>query len=256
VKKAADASRTFWICGVHPVREALRVRLPGAREMLVCREGLKMEGLRQLAAEARIPVRSSTREKLEERSGSINHQGVALLVEGDPYFPLESFLEAPAEDVDPLLILDSVQDPQNLGALLRSGCFLGARGVILPKDRSVGLTAAAVKVSAGAAAHLPLIRVGNLVRAMERVKEKGLWIVGLELENALSLYEVDLSVPAALVLGNEEKGLRPLVRKHCDFLARIPRCGPLQSLNVAAAGAVALAEIQRRKSRRRAAEPP
>ncbi len=156
-------------------------------------------------------------------------------------------MERPLEDRQPVLILDSIQDPQNLGALIRSACFLGARGIILPKDRSAKITSTVIKVASGATVYLPVIQVVNLAQALDHLKGSGLWIAGLDVEAEQSLYEVDLSVPLGLVVGNEQKGLRPLTRKHCDFLVHIPAGGPLQSLNAATAGAIALAEVQRQR---------
>ena len=146
-----------------------------------------------------------------------------------------------------LLVLDGVTDPQNLGALVRSAHALGAHGVVLPKDRAAGVTPAAFKAAAGALEHCPVARVTNLSRALERMKEQGIWTVALAAEADQELSALDLTVPTALVLGSEGAGVRPLVRKTCDHLARIPMAGQVGSLNVAAAGAVALYEIARQR---------
>jgi 23S rRNA (guanosine2251-2'-O)-methyltransferase len=158
---------------------------------------------------------------------------------------MESMLEAPPRE--PLIVLDCIQDPQNLGALLRSACFLGAKGIVLPADRSARVTAAVVKVAAGATSYLPIAQTTNLARALDAMKASGLWIVGLDVGGTQSIYEADLTLPLGLVVGNEQKGMRPLVRKHCDFLVQIPALGTIQSLNAATAGAVALAEVQRQR---------
>jgi 23S rRNA (guanosine2251-2'-O)-methyltransferase len=131
--------------------------------------------------------------------------------------------------------------------MIRSASFLGAKGLIVPRDRSARISATVIKVASGATVYLPIIQVTNLAQALERLKKSGLWIVGLDVEGKQSLYEADLSMPLGLVVGNEQKGLRPLIRKLCDFLVRIPSGGPLQSLNAATAGAIALAEVQRQR---------
>ena len=239
----------FWIAGVNPVQEALRRGREGIRELVLSRTDSRVEAIRELAEQLGLPVRFGNRDELTAKVGYPQHQGIALYVKGDPYLPFESFLERPLSELEPLMILDSIQDPQNLGSLLRSSCFLGAKGVLIPKDRSAGITPTVIKVAAGATSYLPVMRVTNLVRALEQIKEAGIWIVGLDVQGTESLYETDFSVPAALVIGNEQKGIRPLVRKHCDLLVHIPAHGPLQSLNAAIAGAVALAELQRQRLR-------
>jgi 23S rRNA (guanosine2251-2'-O)-methyltransferase len=137
--------------------------------------------------------------------------------------------------------------------MLRSGCCLGAKGVVVPKDRAAAVTGAVIKVAAGAASLIPVAQVTNLVRTIKKVKDAGLWVVGLDLQGHQSLHDADLSMPIGLVVGNEHKGLRPLVREHCDLLLHIPAYGPLQSLNAATAAAIALAEIQRQRASRASA---
>jgi 23S rRNA (guanosine2251-2'-O)-methyltransferase len=215
--------------------------------MVLARSDQRVGELLEWAVGKNIPSRQETREFLSTQVGHEHHQGVALLVDEYPYASLESLLEALPHERDPLIILDCIQDPQNLGALLRSACFLGAKGIVLPADRSAGVTAAVVKVAAGATSYLPIVQATNLSRALEALKESGLWIIGLDVGGTQSIYEADLSLPLGLVVGNEQKGLRPLVRRHCDFLVRIPSLGAIQSLNAATAGAVALAEVQRQR---------
>jgi 23S rRNA (guanosine2251-2'-O)-methyltransferase len=182
--------------------------------------------------------------------GHSHHQGIAALAAHFPTLGLEALLERPAAEREPLLVLDSIQDPQNLGAIIRSGCFLGAKAVVLPRDRAAQVTAPVVKIAAGGTSHVPIVQVTNLVRALETLKESGLWVAGLEVKGASSLYDADLTMPLALVVGNEQKGLRPLVRKQCDLLLTIPASGPLDSLNAATAGAVALSEVQRQRAQK------
>jgi 23S rRNA (guanosine2251-2'-O)-methyltransferase len=207
-----------------------------------------------LAERYGVRVRRVAKEELSAVAGHRHHQGVAIRTPSFPYADPDAFLSRVCDALDPLIALDCLQDPQNVGAILRSGCFLGARGVVVPKDRAAPVTAAVVKVAAGATAYLPVVRVTNLVRALEKIKERGIWVVGLDAAGDVSLYDIDLTVPLALVVGGEHAGLRPLVQRACDWLARIPGGGPLTSLNAAVAAAVALAEVQRQR-RARATAP-
>jgi len=242
----------LWIYGVNPVMECLRADPRTITEILCCRDDPRSRAVLALAHEHGIPTVPVLRQSLSERFGHDRHQGIAARLGSFRYEALESLLARPDPAGLPILLLDCLQDPQNLGAILRTACFLGARAVVLPKDRSVQVTGAAFKASAGALAHLPVVQVTNLVRAMERIKGHGYWIVGLDLEGRQSLYELSYTMPVALAVGNEATGLRPLVKRNCDFLVKIPGTGPVQSLNAAAATAVALAEIRRQQ----AAAPP
>jgi 23S rRNA (guanosine2251-2'-O)-methyltransferase len=246
-KHAGPPDRRIWITGFNAVSEALRSESTHIFELVIARNDARAEELKLKASGLGIPVLAENREVITRRVGHAHHQGVAALAAQFPTLSLEALLARPLSDREPLLLLDSIQDPQNLGALIRSGCFLGAKGILLPRDRSVQVTGTAVKVAAGGTSHVPIVQVTNLVRAMETIKESGLWIAGLEVKGSSTLYEADLTVPLALVVGNEQKGLRPLVRKTCDLLLHIPASGPLDSLNAATAGAVALAEVQRQR---------
>lgn len=217
------------------------------QELLVARSDVRGKTLAAAARQHQVPFRRTTRDALTALVGHSHHQGVALRATEYAYLALENLLTRPLPQREPLIILDSVQDPQNLGAILRSACFLGAAALMLPKDRSAAITSAVIKVAAGATAYMPVLRVTNLVRGVEELKRAGLWIVGFDLQAGQSLYDADLSVPLGLVVGNEQKGIRPLLKKHCDLLLRIPGHGPLQSLNAATASAIALAEIQRQR---------
>lgn len=236
------------ITGINPAREALKSGAMAIREALFARTDQRVLDLMELARKKGIPVRQESRDALDALAGHAHHQGAILLAGEFHYTPLEVILSKPMEEREPLVILDTVQDPQNLGAVLRSACFLGAKAVVIPKDRSARVTSTVIKVAAGATSYLPVAEVTNLVRALDDMKANGIWIAGLDVTGGRSLYDADLSVPLALVVGNEQKGLRPLVRKHCDLLVQIPARGPMESLNAATAGAVALAEIQRQRS--------
>jgi len=239
----------LWVSGFNPVREVLLTGRVEVLEMIVARSDQRVRELLELGALRGIAPRQETRDGLSALVGHAHHQGVALRMREYPYAALEALLEKPAGEREPLVILDCLQDPQNLGAMLRSACFLGARGVIVPRDRSARVTSTVIRIAAGATAYLPVIQVNNLVRALEQLKECGLWIFGLDTRAGQTIYDADLTVPLGLVVGNEQKGLRPLVARACDAMVRIPEHGPLQSLNAATSGAIALAEVQRRRLR-------
>jgi 23S rRNA (guanosine2251-2'-O)-methyltransferase len=237
--------------GVHPVMEALRARRRSVHALCLG-QGLSHNRADELTALARslgTPVEIHPMEKIRVLSHTEHHQGVCARVGPLPLAELEALLQVPAgHHVPPFfLVIDSVTDPHNLGALVRSALAAGVHGVITPKDRSAPPTAAVSKASAGALEHVPLARVTNLSRALDMLKEKGLWIFGLDASAKARLYETDLKGAAALVVGGEEKGIRPLVKNHCDVLVAIPQEGPLDSLNASVAGAVAMFEMMRQR---------
>ena len=247
MKTRSHAGRSIWITGHNPVKEALRSPGTLISELVLARHDHRTAELEALAAHRGLTVRQETFDALSALVGHTHHQGAALRSAEFQYTPLETFLQRPLERRQPILALDSIQDPQNLGALIRSTCFLGGAGMVVTKDRSASVTSTVIKIASGAAAYLPIMQVVNLAQTLERLKESGLWIVGMAGYGDQSLYEADLTAPLALVVGNEQKGLRPLTRKHCDLLVRIPASGPLESLNAATAGAIALAEVQRQQ---------
>lgn len=247
MKKIRSPESELWISGINPVREALLAGGTHGSEVLLSRSDPRGVEIAQLAAGRNIPVIQSDRERLTGLVGHSHHQGVALKVSEYPYADLEELLAKPPAEREPLVVLDSIQDPRNLGAILRSACFLGAKGVVIPEDRSAGVSAAAIKVAAGAAVYVPVARVTNVVRTLQRLKSAGYWVAGLEVREGKPSYEVDLTVPLCLVIGNEQKGIRPLVKKECDMLVRIPAAGPLDSLNAASAASIALYEVLRQR---------
>ncbi len=216
-------------------------------EFLIARNDQRGRELEELAAAQGVPVRRSTREDLTELAGHTHHQGAALKISEYPYASLESLIGGKPAEHDPLVLLDSIQDPHNLGAIMRSACFLGAKGVIIPRDRAAQVTSAVMKTAAGATSYIAVAQITNVSRVLKQMKQAGYWVAGLDLEGSKTLYEADLTVPICLVVGNEQKGIRPLVKSECDLLLRIPAGGPLDSLNAASAAAVALAEIQRQR---------
>lgn len=238
--------------GLHPVEEALRAGKRRFDQVLLARER-QDERLERLAAQCRqagIRVRREPREQLTLAARTDAHQGVVAMVRAQEFLSIEDLYEAgpgaaPAARL--ILALDGVEDPQNLGALLRVADGAGVDGVILTERRSAPLSAAAVKASAGAAEHLRIARVVNLVRALEDLKQRNLWIAGLDERGETDYGEFDLTGDCVLVLGREGAGLHDLVRRTCDCLLRIPMAGGVSSLNVAAAGAVVLFEAARQR---------
>jgi len=231
------------VYGVHPVLEVLRRRAPEVKAVLLARRG--EAGVAALAAERGVPVQSASPLELDELCGSTSHQGVAAVVGEYAYAELEDMLAAPGPAL--LVVLDSVTDAGNLGAIIRSALVLGATGVVLPKDRAAPITPAVVRVSAGATEHLPCARVTNLARALEQLKQAGLWVMGAVERGGQHPSQADLKGPVALVLGSEQKGIRPLVLRGCDVTLTIPSRSPMAALNVAAAATALLYEAARQR---------
>jgi 23S rRNA (guanosine2251-2'-O)-methyltransferase len=242
--------------GVHPVEEALKAGKRRFDHVLVARErdDARLERLVTLCREAGIRVRQEAREQLTLLAQTAAHQGVVAMVRPRESLTLEDlFVPQQPGAARLLLALDGVEDPQNLGALLRVADGAGVDGVVLTERRSAPLSPVAVKASAGAAEHLRIARVVNLVRALEELKRQNLWIVGLDEHGTTDYDRFDLTGNLVLVLGREGAGLHDLVRRTCDHLLRIPMAGGVSSLNVSAAGAVVLYEAFRQ--RRNAARP-
>jgi 23S rRNA (guanosine2251-2'-O)-methyltransferase len=232
------------VYGLRPVAEALRSKRREVREVL---DSVGDEEVASKAAVRRVPLKRIHRERIEELVPGVVHQGVAARVGPYPYSGLEEILAAP----DPLVVvLDGVTDPRNLGAVLRAADGAGASGVVLPKDRATGVTPAAVKASAGASEHVRVARETNLRRALERMKEAGVWVYAAEDAariRATVYTDLDLSGPVALVLGSEGRGVRRLVREGCDGTVSIPMRGAVSSLNVSVAVAILLFEARRQR---------
>jgi 23S rRNA (guanosine2251-2'-O)-methyltransferase len=238
------------IYGIHPVREAVAARGHRIREVWALRSS-RSRALRELVAEARtlaIKVRYHDRPRLDAEAGTSGHQGVVAFLTPYAFSSLEAILEkALGEDAALILVLDGIQDPQNLGALIRTAYMCGAHGVVVPKDRAASLTAAVEKSSAGALEHMQVARVTNLAQVLKLFKREGIWVVGLDMRAERPIYHVDLRQPTALVIGGESSGIRPLVKRSCDWLAAIPQRGRMNSLNAAAAGAIAMYEVLRQR---------
>ena len=226
------------IYGIRPVVEALG---SGRRKVLEVVDAVGNEEVANAAGARNVEVRRASRQRVEELARSEAHQGVAASVEPYPYSGLEEILFPP----EPLvLVLDGVTDPRNLGAVLRAADAAGASGVVIPRNRAVGVTPAAVKASAGASEHVRVARVTNLRRAVDTMKETGLWVYAAE-AGGKPYMELDLAGAVALVLGSEGRGVRRLVREGCDGTVSIPMLGAVESLNVSVACAVLLYEARR-----------
>jgi 23S rRNA (guanosine2251-2'-O)-methyltransferase len=234
------------IYGQHTVAEHLRAAPHSVQELYLL-PALRDSSLDLMARQSAIRVRYEPPSFFAAFSpaGAV-HQGVVALLHALSYVSLDHII---TQGADLLLILDSILDPRNLGALLRSAEAAGVGGIVLPKDRSAPLSSVAEKTAAGATAYLSICQVTNLVRALVTVKQAGYWLVGLAPNASLSLYDLPLSrqQKIALLLGGEEKGLRPLIQRQCDYLIAIPMRGKIQSLNVSTAGAVALYECVRKR---------
>ena len=235
-----------FVYGVNPVLEALRAHPQDVLRVLVERK--RSQGAERVAqAAVAAGVRVEEAGDLDRRARGGVHQGVGAELAEFRYLELPDLLDT-IKGAAFLLVLDGVTDPQNLGALVRSAHALGAHGVVVPKDRAAGVTPSVTKAAAGALEHCPIVRVTNLSRAVDQMKENGIWTVALVADGEKTLGEVDLKEPTALVLGSEGSGVRPLVRKTCDHVARIPMGGQLGSLNVSAAGAISLYEVARQRA--------
>ncbi|HEY1896176.1 MAG TPA: 23S rRNA (guanosine(2251)-2'-O)-methyltransferase RlmB [Terracidiphilus sp.] len=237
--------------GVHAVQEALRAGRRRFDHVLVARERHD-DRLERLVAECRqagVRVRQEPREQLTHIAGIAAHQGVVAMVRARDFLTIEDLFDPPESTAGArlLLALDGIEDPQNLGALLRVADGAGVDGVVLTERRSAPLSPAAVKASAGATEHLRIARVVNLVRALEDLKRQNLWIIGLDERGTSDYDQFDLTGNCVLVLGREGAGLHDLVRRTCDHLLRIPMAGGVSSLNVSAAGAVVLYEAFRQR---------
>ncbi|MEK7774094.1 MAG: 23S rRNA (guanosine(2251)-2'-O)-methyltransferase RlmB [Deltaproteobacteria bacterium] len=238
------------IYGVNPVAEALRSP-SGAVERIIFSESRQVpSGLMDAAKKKGVEIKKVPRRELDRLAGTVSHQGVAAVVRGEfRYKDLEDLTTAWKESGQRafFLILDSIQDPQNLGSLIRASDAAGVHGIIIPKDRACEVTPAVVKASAGATEHARIAREVNISRAMDRLKEDNVWVVGIEAGGARDIYSVDLDMDLAIVVGSEGRGIRRLVREKCDLCVSIPMAGRLNSLNAAQAGAIAMFEARRQR---------
>jgi 23S rRNA (guanosine2251-2'-O)-methyltransferase len=231
------------LIGVNPVAEALRARHPLER-VLVAKGagGARLQEIVEMARRAAVPVRFEPRDSLDRVAGSSAHQGVVAMGAAKQYTDLDEI----AARARLLVVLDGVEDPHNLGAIIRTAHAAGADAVVIPERRAVGLTDVVAKAAAGALEYLPVVRAGNINRALEELKRRDFWIYGVDERGDQAYDLVPYASPAALVFGGEGKGLHELVRKHCDALLRIPMKGRIPSLNVSVAAGVVLFDWKRR----------
>jgi 23S rRNA (guanosine2251-2'-O)-methyltransferase len=243
--------KTEILCGVHAVQEALAA---GRRDFIqVCVDrgqvpAGRLQSLLAAAEAAGVAVRSVDAARLASMAGTSGHQGVAARVSPYRVYDLANVLDdAGRPETGLILALDQIVDPHNLGAVLRTALCAGVEAVIVPRDRSAPPTPAVSRVSAGALEHIRLVAAPNLVRALQQLKARGRWIAGLDQAATDSLFSADLTLPLVLVLGGEERGIRPLVHRTCDLILSIPQSGPLDSLNVSVAAGIALFEVRRQR---------
>ena len=236
--------------GRNAVIEALRAGT--AIDKIYLAKGETDKTLGHIASRARdagVVVVEADRRKLDAMSRTHAHQGVIALAAAHAYFTVDDILEEAASRGEaPLIVIcDELSDPHNLGAILRSAECAGAHGVIIPKRRSVGLTATVAKASAGAVEYMKVARVTNINTAIAELKDKGVWVFGTAAEGSIPMYKADLTIPAAIVIGNEGEGLSQLVRKNCDVMVSIPMKGKISSLNASAAASILLYEAVRQR---------
>lgn len=245
------------LTGIHAVREALNAGRALARIVIARgRHGERVEEIVRRAREQNVPVRFEERSRLDRLAGSREHQGVVALAAAKKTLPLEALLGAARKPEGLLVVLDGVEDPHNLGAIVRTALAAGADGIVVPERRAAGLTETVARAAAGALEHLRVTQVTNLARAMEELKERGYWLIGLDERAATPYTEADFTGPVGVVLGGEGKGLHELTRKRCDRLVAIPTSGPVRSLNVSVAAGVVLFEVVRQRRARKAAGQP
>ena len=243
--------KTEILYGFHSVKEALSAGRRNLIELYVERNhpaSPRWQGLLETAEARGVAVRPLDAAQLTLLAGSAAHQSVALRASVYPLLDLAGALEEgdPAGS-DPVLVLDQIMDPHNLGAVVRSALCAGVAAVLIPKDRSASPTPAVSRISAGALEHIRLVQVTNLVRSLDFLKARGRWVAGLDRQAPLTIFTADLTLPLALVIGGEERGMRALVRRTCDLVVSIPQSGRIDSLNASTAAAVALYEIRRQR---------
>jgi 23S rRNA (guanosine2251-2'-O)-methyltransferase len=240
--------------GVNTVVEALRSGRPVQRLLIASQRKMDRDVLEivRLAHVKGIEVRITTREALNREVPNVSHQGVIAIASARQYATLDDILKIPERKGQPalFLILDGIEDPRNLGAILRSAEATGVHGIIIPGRRSAGLTETVAKAAAGALEYVPVAKVVNIVNTIEEFKKNGIWVTGAEAGGETVYWDADFVRPTALVLGGEDKGVRRLVKEHCDCLVSLPLMGQISSLNVSVAAGALLYEVlrQRRKS--------
>lgn len=240
-----------YIAGKHAVLEA--VRSGRAIHKIWIAEQAQRSSVQPIIAEAKqrgILVQYADKRKLDQAAGKVQHQGVVAQAAAYEYADVEDILQSAAEagQAPLIFILDEIEDPHNLGSILRSAACTGVHGVIIPKRRSAGLTATVVKTSAGASSYVPVARVSNIAQTIDALKRQGIWIAGTDVNADALIYQQDMKLPLAVVIGNEHRGIGRLTREKCDFLIKLPMLGPIQSLNASVAAAIVMYEAVRQRN--------
>jgi 23S rRNA (guanosine2251-2'-O)-methyltransferase len=232
------------LSGIHPVAEALRAKHPLERILIAQGAGgPRLQEIIDMARRAAVPVRFEPRAALDRVAASSAHQGVVALGAARKYTEFEQVASSSL-----LVVLDGVTDPHNLGAIIRTAHAAGAGAVIIPERRAASITDVVAKAAAGALEYFPVVKVTNINRTLEEMKQRGFWIYGLDERGTAAYDQIDYAEQSVLVLGGEGKGLHEQVRNHCDVLVRIPMAGKISSLNVSVAAGVVLFEWKRRRS--------
>lgn len=240
------------IVGINAVREAVKAGRPIQRILISERRkhDSDVTAIMRLAKEAGIESRVVSRDLLNRQSGASSNQGIVAVIAARQYSSLDDILRRPAElkQVPLFLILDGVEDPRNLGAIIRTAEAAGVHGVIIPERRAAGLTDTVAKAASGALEHVSVVKVVNVVNTIETLKQAGIWVVGAEAEGDTVYWDADFVRPLALVIGGEDRGVRRLVREKCDYIVSLPLTGQITSLNVSVAAGVLLYEVLRQRT--------
>ena len=243
--------QTEILYGIHPVYEALLADRRRIFELYIQADNKskRLTQIANLAESKHVSILYADAARIKAMAGSSQNQGVAAKADAYPFVSLEKILKMADQDNRRpfLLLLDNIVDTHNLGALVRSAVCAGVHGIVITKDRSAAPTPAVSKISAGGLEHIYVSRETNMVQTIKQLKEKGIWIYGMEKNAENSVFTSDLTGPAALIIGSEKSGIRPLVKKNCDFLISIPQLGPIESLNASVAGAVVMFEVLRQR---------
>jgi 23S rRNA (guanosine2251-2'-O)-methyltransferase len=238
------------IAGKHSVLEALRSGRTVNKIWIA--ESAQKQLTQPIIAEAKqhgVIVQSVDKRKLDQMAAGMQHQGVVAQIAAYDYVEVDDILERARERQEEpfILILDEIEDPHNLGSILRTADCTGVHGVIIPKRRSVGLTATVSKTSAGAVEYVPVAKVTNIAQTIESLKEKGIWVGGADVDAKQTVYQSNFKIPTALVIGNENKGMGRLIKEKCDFLVKLPMMGRINSLNASVAASVLMYEVVRQR---------
>lgn len=240
------------IYGIHPLIEALKSPYIQFQKIFIGKQNQSqaIKSIIEITKERGIPVTFTDRESIERMVKVGSHQNIVGIIREIGYASLEEILSRwrEGEEKALFLILDGIQDPQNFGSLIRTALGFGVHGIIIPKDRAVGITSTVVKASTGAIAHMPIVRVVNLSYTIDYLKGEGLWVYGAEGKVKESINDIDFNIDLAIVIGSEGKGIRPLVKRKCDRLFSIPMKGPITSFNVSVSGGIILYEAIRQRS--------